>query len=403
MSPVQHRAFWGSLGAHALALFALAHAPAPALTPTLGVHVPVEIAYAAAPSEDGEGSRPAARAQATPSDDLGHDPAWHSAKATRAKPRVPGHAARAARHPLTTTHVAPPAEARAATPDVDHAGATAPREAPTAQPKGRPAVVSATPGEGVSGNADLGPGATTRIDLSPAATAAAWLAHEPQSCTPPEAVHCELQRDALPDAGPSPAQMRLQSHLDEMAAAVPHLSERPPPELHRDLDGNYHFESGAIRAVIHHDGSFEFEDKIGGVSPIPIAGSFDITFFVEKHILGKTIFAEEKAWFLKKTAALRTELADAARQANLKRGQRALRGRLIAILEDPNRSAADKRAAVFSTWDTCAQDEIGRRGQEAIEALIREWMPQGSPLAYGEAELAALNAQRASPRPFAPY
>ena len=241
--------------------------------------------------------------------------------------------------------------------------------------------------------------ATGGIGLSPRAAAAGWLAAQRAACEPPADAVCQVDDEADSDT----PQVRLQAHLDEVAGTVPHVSDRPPPELRRDIRGDYHFESAAIRAVIHHDGTFAFEDKIGGVAPIPLGGSFDITFFVEKHILGKTIFAAEKAWFLDETADLRARLAHAARTDRLRGGQRALRGRLIAIIEDPARSPSDKRSAVFATWDTCSQDEIGTRGQRVIEALIRERMPQDSQLGFSEVELAALNARRTSVRSFDPY
>lgn len=43
------------------------------------------------------------------------------------------------------------------------------------------------------------------------------------------------------------------------------------------------------------------------------------------------------------------------------------------------------------------------RGQRIIEELIRERMPQGSPLGYTPLELAELNARRLSTRSFDPY
>jgi len=80
-----------------------------------------------------------------------------------------------------------------------------------------------------------------------------------------------------------------------------------------------------------------------------------------------------------------------------------LRGRLIAIVEDPARSASERRRAVFALWNDCADDEVGRRAQRAVEAFICERMPRGSALGYGAQEIAALDLQRAGRRPFRPY
>lgn len=250
----------------------------------------------------------------------------------------------------------------------------------------------------------------TTPDLSPAAVAASALSRVPEhgpTPAPVSAVVCPPPRIAcdedLEDPAVRQAEARLDAYLAQAAAAVPHLSERPPPKLQRSADGTYRFDNAAIGAVIHGDGRVEFEDKAGQADMIPTSGSFDITRFAEKHVLGNPIASAEKAWFLRETEDLRLRLADAYREETLVLGARTLRARLIAVLEDPTRSHADKRAQVFAAWDTCSQDEVGARGQRVIEALVRERMPQGSPLGFGAAELAELNAGRASARAFAPY
>ncbi len=54
-------------------------------------------------------------------------------------------------------------------------------------------------------------------------------------------------------------------------------------------------------------------------------------------------------------------------------------------------------------WDDCAEDEVGRRARAAIVAFVRETLPQGSPGAFAESELRALNRERLSRAPFRPY
>lgn len=70
-------------------------------------------------------------------------------------------------------------------------------------------------------------------------------------------------------------------------------------------------------------------------------------------------------------------------------------------------SAAERRKLVFDLWDDCLEEgggsDYGVMARATIVAIVREVFPEGSPLAYGSAELLAMNERRSSRQLFAPY
>jgi hypothetical protein len=267
-----------------------------------------------------------------------------------------------------------------------------------------PEARSERAGEGTAATEAARAPAAALNGLSPAA-AASTLADELFAAPRANACRSAFSGEAprCDDAVPSPAQ-RLQQSLDDAATRIPHLAQRPPPALKRDANGDYHYDGKVFTALIRRDGSVAFSDRaVVQAAPIPIAGSFDLTDAVEKHVLGKELYPAEKRWFLHHTAELRRTLSDDAQAARLAQGSLHLRGRLHAIVDDRRLSDASKRERVFELWDDCAPDGIGERAQEIVEQFIRDRMPPGSSLAYDSAELARFNRGRASLRAFDPY
>jgi hypothetical protein len=201
----------------------------------------------------------------------------------------------------------------------------------------------------------------------------------------------------------SVAQDRLQRSLDQAAVARPYLDRRPPPQLHRQLDGSYTYRGPLFAARIAKDGSVSIEDAaVVQPGPMPLMGTFDLTDAVDSA-RGKPLYPAEKRWFMEQTAGLRAELAARDRSATLSRGRLQLRAQFEHILADAEISAAQKRAEVFALWNDCADDETGTEAQRLIEQLVRLHMPRGSELGYASNELDQLNRRRIGRRVFAPY
>lgn len=186
------------------------------------------------------------------------------------------------------------------------------------------------------------------------------------------------------------------------AANVPaHLSERPPPELRRRRDGSYTYDSPQFEAIIAEDGTVTFLDRHVSM-PAPLIFTFDVTDAVMRA-QGMDPYVHERQWFMRETRELRERLAGAARERERAAGLRALEDRLARVWTDRSRPARERRAAIFEMWDDCADDAVGASARAIVVRFIQRHLPAGSHDAYGEAELAALNARRVSPLPFAPY
>ena len=89
---------------------------------------------------------------------------------------------------------------------------------------------------------------------------------------------------------------------------------------------------------------------------------------------------------------------------------RSLPRELEKMWRDDTRSLADRRRLLFERWDECvdAREDseaarVGAQARATVLSFIRTRLPAGSPDAYTQAELVALNARRVSRVPFAPY
>lgn len=149
-------------------------------------------------------------------------------------------------------------------------------------------------------------------------------------------------------------------------------------------------------------------DEGGGGAGLPIvAGGFDITdaFMRSK---GNDPYASKKLAFLDATRAERVQIGMRHKSEQLAQVtelmQRNLQ-RLWATVADP----AERRAALFDLWDEVEEtgsDELvaaGLRARALLIGWIRAKLPAGSPAAYSDTELSALNARRTSKTAFAPY
>lgn len=211
----------------------------------------------------------------------------------------------------------------------------------------------------------------------------------------------------------------MQEEFAEIANSRRHLSTRPPPDLHARRDGSYSFSNSRFHATILPNGDVEFRDRrleVGrpeiGWEEDPEYGDrivinlitlrFDITEeWMRAH--DEDPLRTERAWFMRETEELRNRLHVQADRIYNHASLGALAERLARIADDPTLSLERKHRAVFETWDDCETSAIGEIARTRIEGFVRERFPEGTALAFTEAELLACNARRATAVPFAPY
>jgi len=165
----------------------------------------------------------------------------------------------------------------------------------------------------------------------------------------------------------------------------------------------YVYKGGQFSAHISPDGSVSFDDKnirdFNGTS-----GSFDLTDLLMKS-KKEDPYRHEKKKFMEATAEKRAAMAREARAAAMADSLGRLPAHLEAIWNDRRRSAKARRDLLFSLWkESASDDEAGQGGKDArgiIESFIRSRLPEGSPDAYTEDELAGFN--RNGRDRFAPY
>jgi hypothetical protein len=248
--------------------------------------------------------------------------------------------------------------------------------------------------------APAAPSSPAAIDISPrraANTLAASLV--PSVCNPRSPVaadRCE------PHAERPSAQEELTRSLQQSAHTLAHLTKREAPQLQREADGGYRFTGAVFSARIGVDGHVAFEDKaaVQLSSGGPGLG-FDLNDAVDS-LMKHELYSAEKRWFLDQTAAVREQLADAFRVAEVARAKRYIEQALERILAAPN-DAAHKHAALFALWQDCGDDADAASVRRVVEAFVQRRMPAGSALGFDAAELERLNADRSGMRRFDPY
>lgn len=243
-----------------------------------------------------------------------------------------------------------------------------------------------------------------------------------------------VARLVAPDPGPAPY-----SPLDLPA---------PPPEAPDVRDawmptggGNYAVANAAFTASIARDGQVTIDDRpsfqitprrpkvgtdfsnehTGQGAPqahlrMDIA-TFDLTDWVMR-MSGMDPYASRKLLLLDQTREVRAEMRAKARVEDLRDAIAMLPRLLDTIWHEPGLPAVERRELLFRIWDECAElgtnesdepdesDALARASRTAratVLGYIRRTLPAGSPDAYSEAELDALNARRRSAERFAPY
>lgn len=205
----------------------------------------------------------------------------------------------------------------------------------------------------------------------------------------------------------------LSRELKALANDNPRRARRTPKLEHHD-DGTCSYRGDAISATILADGGVRFEDKapeveLAAIQPTatgrPVMpedreASRRIVIGVK---VAERAWDAERAWFLRETAGLRAELADAAHARELAGAEHDLRKQLDQIWCKVTVPAMDRRREIFTLWDGTSGDEVGARGRRTIEQYLRENLPHGGPFAYPQAQLAELNLQRTQAERFDPY
>ena len=178
--------------------------------------------------------------------------------------------------------------------------------------------------------------------------------------------------------------------------------ERFPLTLEND---GYHYSGPSFSARIAMDGRVSFDDHsirdFKGLS-----GGFDLTDIAMRG-RKQDPYRYEKEKFMETTTKLRSELQTRARRDQLESSLAALPQHLERLWGDLSRSARARRGELYALWKDAAgsDDEVGAAGKKAraaIEAFIRERLPEGTEDAFTDEELRRFNARPGVLR-FEPY
>lgn len=180
---------------------------------------------------------------------------------------------------------------------------------------------------------------------------------------------------------------------------------------------------GIVNETITDPSTGEEESQIMVKMDIAV---FDVTDWVMR-MAGMDPYASAKLRLLDQTREVRAEMRARARIEDLRDAIALLPRLLQQVWHDPGLSAAERRELLFRIWDECIEigpgkpagsdaagdgdangqlDELARASRTAratVLGFIRRTLPPGSPDAYTEAEIDALNARRKSAERFVPY
>jgi len=137
-----------------------------------------------------------------------------------------------------------------------------------------------------------------------------------------------------------------------------------------------------------------------------IYGKLDIAAYLQRKYIGDP-FASRKLKMLDGTRAERAEAGTVQRAEQLDRSAELMATHLEALWRTTTDPAA-RRRALFELWDECAEGDdaagaAGDRARAMVIGWIRARLPVGEPGALSAADIAALDAHRASRQHFAPY
>ena len=229
---------------------------------------------------------------------------------------------------------------------------------------------------------------------------------------------------------------RVQFMLEASLQPLPN-DVSPQPVLRRDKNGNLIHRNGALTATIAPDGTVSFGRRAGvdvelrdpstdrtdtvGTDPFEEEpGAAEVTFRPKVDLndillraAGDDPLAAKKRRFLRLTEEQRDTMAAAEARRALSPSKLLASRRLSQVWQDESLSFGTKRQLFFRLWDECEEPRDGDDGRpealagqetrEEICAFIQKQLPAGSPQAYSDQELRALNDQRESRQRFEPY
>lgn len=189
--------------------------------------------------------------------------------------------------------------------------------------------------------------------------------------------------------------------LGEAARSRPWLTHTPIVP-HEQPDGSWVYTGSLFTATISPEGEVSYNDTDAVSYDVGSGtGGFDLTDMVMGGA-GADPYMAERERFMEETEDLRLRLEDAARTERSERDVRRVRGRLVTILGDEDRTLEARRRDIFRVWDEADDPIDGPAYRAAILAFIHAELPCGSPNGYTPSEVAALNALRESSELFDP-
>lgn len=167
-------------------------------------------------------------------------------------------------------------------------------------------------------------------------------------------------------------------------------------------DGSIHF--GDPKGIVRDDSPFQ---AVGSGVGVGVSGHFDVTDQVMK-LAGQDPYAAVKRNLADETREQRLCMARRYQGERQKQELFTLSTKVRRIAVRADLSAAQRRELIFAIWDECSEEsdsatDYGAMARVTILSIVREAFPARSEVAYGPAELLALNQRRASRQPFAPY
>jgi len=138
-----------------------------------------------------------------------------------------------------------------------------------------------------------------------------------------------------------------------------------------------------------------------------ISGKLDITSYLMRKTHAGDPYASRKRALLDATFEERVAKGGEFRGEQLAHSAELVH-RNLELLWATVRDPRERRAALFTLWDECAEGdgplgEAGERARAEVIGWIRAHLPPDSPDAFTPDELAAFAAQRSSQQPFVPY
>lgn len=311
--------------------------------------------------------------------------------------------------PADTVAVAPPSAPTSPSTPPSNAAA----QATTAPPSTDVVVPEAAPA-GANDIAVVAPSRAQTATFSPLSVASAYFNSQPID-TPPSRSRGTTttgpgsDRPGIDDRAASAA---LGEYLGRAANANPALSRREPPRFVRQLDGSQLYRGPRFAALVLPDGRVQFNDNPNfnfalrgaerGADTAQVA-TFDITEAIMRS-RGQDPLSAERRWFLEQTEEMRDRLAAEAQRDGATREARRMNGRLRRLWNDPNKTPAERRRAIFELWESCDPTGAeGRAAREAIETFVRNELPASESNAYTRQEIEAMNAHRPANDRFNPY